>query len=134
MKLLLGVTEISYAEEGITTGDVATLLEEKYSVMEKFVDLHKDDIIHAMENSIAGAIENTLAGRESKADVFLGAYGKIEHQFHNYIDFQEHGIHLKKMDAPKAGPRKKRQYKKVDKTLAFVETGLYRQTFKAWVE
>ena len=136
MKIVLGVVDVAYTDskEAETTGDVAELLEEKYGVMQTFFDLHQSDIVKALENGIAGAIENTLAGKESKADVFLGAYGNIENQFHNYIDFQEHGIRLKKQDAPLAGPRKKRQYKKVEATLPFVATGLYRQMFKVWIE
>lgn len=135
MKLNLGVVDIPYTDhpESGTTGDVAEILEEKYKVMEIFFDLYGKEIAQDLENDIAGAIENAFAGGQVK-NLFGESMSKCERRFRAYIDKQEHRIKLKKMDAPKAGARKKQQYKKVKHTTPFIDSGLYRRSFKAWTE
>lgn len=135
MKLHLGVVDQNYTDhtESISTGEVADLLEEKYHVMEIFFDMHKKDIAGYLEDSIAGAIENTLGGAKV-VNPFSSATGKIEKKFRDYIDSQEHGIQLKKHKAPKAGARKKRQYVKVKEVTSFIDSGLFRGSFKSWIE
>ena len=133
MRLCLGVVDIPYADkEGETTYEVAQLLEKKYAVMGTFFEMHGKDIAADLESGIAGAIENAFAGAASK-DIFAGAMSKTEQRFKEYIDKEEHGIRLKKHDAPKAGGRKKRQYRKVKNTTAFIWSGLYRMSFRSWI-
>jgi len=133
MRLCLGVVDIPYADkEGETTYEVAKLLEEKYAVMGTFFDIHGKDIAEDLESGIAGAIEDAFAGVASR-NIFAGAMSKTEARFKEYIDKEEHGIRLKKHDAPKAGGRKKRQYRKVKNTNAFIWTGMYRMSFRSWI-
>ncbi|HET8686810.1 MAG TPA: hypothetical protein VFM18_09110 [Methanosarcina sp.] len=132
MRLNLGVQDTPYSNKPEeTTGAIAEILEEKYNVMQIFFDLHEKDIAKDLEDGIAGALENAFAG--GKVNLFAEAMGKTEDRFRKYLDYQEHGISLKKMLAPKAGPRHKMQYKKVEKTTAFISTGLYRLNMKAWI-
>ena len=135
MKLVLGVVDLPYTDhtQSETTGEVAEILEEKYHVMETFFDMHKKDIADAIGQSVAGALVNARAGQTMKRDIFLSAMDKTEKMFKRYIDSEQHGIKLKKHDAPKAGARKKRQYKKVSAVVAFVDSGLMRKSFKSWI-
>ena len=134
MKLHLGILDIPYGnKQEETTGFVAELLEEKYSVMQTFFDMHDKEIVKDIEDSIAGALENVFAGNKNP-NLFAEATGNIEKRFRDYIDAEEHGIQLKKKEYPKAGARKKRQYKKVESTTAFIDSGLYRLNMKSWIE
>jgi len=134
MRLNLGVIDIPYRNaEGTSTGDVAEILEDKYQVMQRFFDMYDKDIVKDIEDGIAGAIENAFAGQKNP-NLFAGSMSKTEKRFRNYLDKEEHGIQLKKHKAPKAGARKKMQYKKVEHTTAFVSSGLFRLNFKAWIE
>ena len=150
MKLILGVVETNYTDskESVNTGDVATMLEDKYHVMETFYEMHNLDIIAALENGIAGAIENTLAGKKGKSDILLGAYGNIENEFHKYLDNEEMrgAVDGVPTAAALAGissrfKKKKNNVYRKGKTIAtgvrrpsFIDSGLYRHLFKVWVE
>jgi hypothetical protein len=134
MKLSLGVVEVPYADiTGQDTGEVASLLEAKYGVMQGFVDRNMDHIAGSIEDGIAGALESVLAGAPENFNVFGSAMSNIEDRFHDYIDREEHGIRTKAKDEPKAGARKKRQYRKASGKTTFVDSGLYRNNFKAWI-
>ena len=133
MILHLGVVEVPYAEDGQDTGDVATILEEKYGIMQGFADKNIDQITEMIEDGVAGAIESVMAGAPENFDVFGSAMSNIEDRFHDYIDNEEHGIRTKSKESPKAGARKKRQYRRVESKTTFVDSGLYRLNFKAWV-
>lgn len=150
MKLLIGVADVPYTDskESASTGDVAEILEEKYHVMEIFYGIHQPDIISTLENGIAGAIENTIAGKKGKADIFLGAYGSIENEFHKYLDNEEmrgmiDGVPTQAaLDGISSRFKKKKNniYRK-GKTVAtgvrrpsFIDSGMYRQMFKVWIE
>ena len=150
MILNLGVVDIPYTDHtsSETTGDVATWLEDKYHVMEIFYDMHQGDIIEALESDICAALENTLAGHPSKGDVFLGAYGKIENEFHKYLDGEEMKGHVDGVPTQAALKGISSRFKKgknniyrKGKTIAtgvarpsFIDSGLYRQMFKAWIK
>ncbi len=133
MILHLGVMEVPYADDGKDTGEVATILEEKYGIMQGFADRNIEQITEMIEDGVAGAIESVMAGEPESFDVFGSAMANIEDRFHDYIDNEEHGIRTKAKDAPKAGARKKRQYRKVADKTTFVDSGLYRLNFTAWV-
>lgn len=133
MLLNLGITDIPYAEGGKSTGDVAEILEEKFHVMEIFSEKKGGEIAFLLADSLAGSIE-TVAMGGTVTDPFAGAMQKIEERFREFITLGEHGIHLKKMDAPKTGARFKRQYRKAKASTAFVDSGNYRRNFKSWVE
>lgn len=134
VKISLGVVELPYAEGGKTTGDVAEILENKFGIMEKFAERNIEHIADFVADGILGAIESRFAGAPETFDVFAGAMAKVEDKFHKYIDREEHGIHTKAKDKPLAGARKKRQYRRVSAKTTFVDTGLYRNNFKAWVK
>lgn len=135
MILHLGVDDLPYAEKGSdTTGDVAEWLENKFGVMQIFADDNQAKIAAYLEDGLAGAMESVLAGAPENFDVFGSAMNKIKARFSDFIDLEESGVVTKAKQAPKSGPRKKRQYRKVDAKTTFVESGGYRNSFMAWVE
>ena len=132
MILHLGVVDAAYAEDGETTGEVAQYLEDKFGVMQTFFDMNSGYIADRIENSLAGSIETLVMKGSPQEDIFASGMSDVEHRFREYITMQEHGIQLK---SEAQGSRFKMQYKKVKaKKIAFVDTGLYRRSFKAWVD
>jgi len=134
MKLVLGVVEVPYAEGRQDTGEVAEILEAKFHVMQIFVDQNIDAITKHIENGVLGAIESRLMGAPESHDMFGSAMQNIEDDFHRFIDNEESGVKTKAKLAPKAGARKKRQYRRVTNKITFVDSGLYRNNFKAWID
>jgi len=134
MILSLGVVDYPYADTGQTTGEVAEILEDKYGVMQKFADQNLDFMAQSITDGVIGAIENAFAGAPQTANVFAEGLSKIEDRFHDYIDHEEHGIRTKSKEKPLSGVRKKRQYRRVTGKTTFVDSGLYRNSFKVWVK
>lgn len=134
VKISLGVVEVPYAEGGKNTGEVAEILESKFGIMQKFADQNIEQIADFVVDGVLGAIESRFAGAPESFDVFAGAMANIEDRFQEFIDRKEHGIHTKSEDQPLSGARKKRQYRRVSAKTPFVDSGLYRNNFKAWVK
>lgn len=134
MKLHLGVIDVPYDEEDATTGEVATFLEEKYQVMQLFFDYHQADIIKLMENSIAGSLENIMAGATASSDPFAEAMSEIHNLFVFFIT-------SKKLDgrpgvptmASLLGISKRLKNKRGQPRPSFIDTGLYIASMRAWV-
>ncbi len=149
MKLNLGVAEVTYgfSQDAITTGDVAEFLEyrhtfpngrqEHYGVMQHFVDLHLADIAGHLENSFAGALENLMMGAPSNVNVFGTAEGQIEQMFREYIDQEEitqTGAKGVPTQAALKGMNHRLKGKRGPRRPSFLDTGLYEDSFRAWVE
>lgn len=149
MKLQLGVIDIPYAgnprdkrehpSTGTeTTGDVADWLEKRYGLMDCFVDLHEKEIVEALETSVATAIENLMRGAPPSIDPFGEAIFKIETLFKfQYIDGGEPeraGVPGVPTKAAQMGVNYSLKSGKGNPRVSFVNTGLYRDSFKAWIE
>jgi hypothetical protein len=126
---------------GETTGDVATILEEKYHVMEVFAEeVGMDLIAQALEHSAAGAIENLLLGAPPEGlSLTAEAEGEIEGAFRHFLDQREMDGVMPGVatEAAKKGVnhRLKHPYAKANKERSsFVDTGTYQTSFKAWAE
>jgi len=121
-----------------TTGDVATWLENKYGVMERFVDLHQQDISHALEKSLAGALESLMMGAPATLSPLGSAMSEIETLFKfTYLDKEE----IVKTGAPDVpteaalkGINHRLKKNKGDRRPSFIDTGQYQSTMKAWTE
>ncbi|HQT24977.1 MAG TPA: hypothetical protein PLK99_00060 [Burkholderiales bacterium] len=118
----------------VTTGEVAEFLESKYHVMEVFYELYQQKIAEKLAAAMAEKIESIAQGNPN---VRLKTFdvGDIELAFRQYLSADEWqkisgqriaaaelGISHRKKDKKRAGPRP-----------AFIDTGLYQQTFKSWV-
>lgn len=150
MKLLFGVLDVPYIESDSkypdTTGEVAEKLESEYGVMEFFVKNNHEQITGAIEKSIIGGLQNVVIGRPPADFNYLNqACSEIEKDF-------KHFLGAKEMDGKVGGVPtlasiegvshrfKHKSRKRASKSRvrnnpgrpSFVDTGLYRQSFKAW--
>lgn len=144
MKLSLGVLDVAYSDANAsgatTTGEVAEILEDKYHVMEVFYELYKQKIANSLAESVAGAIENLVAGRPRNQTPAMDAEQEIERLFRTYLDADEwSGIvpMTQQITAAQMGVnhRKKRPYSSENAARpSFVDTGLYQASFRAMFE
>jgi hypothetical protein len=100
---------------GGSTFDVAMKLEIRYSVLAKFVALHKYDIERAIAFAMADAIKHGFDNDRMDAAIELG----IKPMWQAYLLNEEHGIHTR------AAEKNNRQ--------SFVDTGTYLRALKIGV-
>ena len=152
-KLMLGVVDVAYSDKdgAATTGDVAGYLEDEYHVMRTFLEVYEDKIGEFLADAMAGEIESLAQGKPVAVfgkgiDTALGdrvisgqsVNGKIEEAFRDFLDAGEwRQISGQKIEAADQGVnhRKKQPYASNNKArAAFVDTGLYQASFRAWLE
>jgi hypothetical protein len=122
-----------------TTGDVATWLENRYHPMEHFAQLHGQDVIApALEDALAGALETVMMGGPPSSSLFASAGDKIAEGFRTMIEKKEldslgyPGIPTQaSLDG--ASQRFKRRRGQKGRP-SFVDTGLYVNSARAWVD
>jgi hypothetical protein len=152
-KLMLGVVDVAYSDSdgATTTGDVAGYLEDEYHVMRTFLELYEDQIGEFLADAMVGEIESlaqgkpvAIFGRDIETQlgnrVIAGqsVNGKIEEAFRNFLDAREwQGTSGQTVQAADDGVnhRKKHPYANANKARpAFVDSGLYQASFRAWLE
>lgn len=143
MKLHLGVLDVPYTGDRtkrgapLTTGDVATILEDEYGIMAYFAERHLPEIAAALETSAGNALEDMLRGAPPSPEPLGTATGVIEDLFKRSLDAREYdSLPGVPTQAAKDGVshRKKRPYVKRDERPSFIDTGLYQSSFKSWLE
>jgi hypothetical protein len=121
-----------------TTGQVATILENKYGVMQGFVDLHKQEIADQLASSMAGAIETVMNGGVASLTPLNTATSKIEKVFKfKYLDSEEIsqlGIEGVPTEAALKGVNPRFKLKRGPRRSSFVATGLYQSSFHIWFD
>jgi hypothetical protein len=118
-----------------STGDVAEILEGKYGIMGAFAEKHEDDIAKALENSLAGTLENLMMGAPPANNPFGTAEMAIEDSFKAALDSREFdGITGVPTQAALKGINHRLKSGKGSPRPSFIDTGLYQASFKAWVE
>lgn len=136
--LHLGVEDVAYSDPdapgAVTTGEVAEILEKKYHVMEVFFELYQKKIADELGESIAERLEAMMQGAPAQAidsisvdalSLMFGRYlssGEWEQVSGQRIAAAHAGVSHRKKDKKRAGSR-----------VAFVDTGLYRKSFRAWL-
>lgn len=137
MKLHLGVIEFPYGQEdgeAKTTGDVAESLEARYAILQKFFDRYEKNIATLMESSVAGALENIMAGAPMPSDPFAEAMGEVHNLFVQFLEKEElngePGVPTRRA---MLGISSRFKNKKGDPRASFVDTGLYEASMRAWV-
>lgn len=137
MILNLGVVVLPYHEQnGTDTGEVAQRLEGDYYVMETFAGMHEDFISNAIANDVQKGIEDIIGGAKNVDMELKGSCGKIQVMFNYFIDNMEMngvvgGVPTKASLDGKNNRFKKGKQKGI--RPSFKDTGLYEQSFKAWV-
>ena len=118
-----------------TTGDVAEILEKKYHVMEVFYGKYKADIAKDLETSLVGALENLLMGAPATADPFASASSKIENKFRKFLTNKEmDGRAGIPTEASLLGISHRFKRMRGPPRPSFIDTGLYENSFKAWID
>lgn len=119
-----------------TTGDVAEWLEEKYGVMQHYVDWDIQNIEKNVEDSLAGALETFMQSGRPPKDPYASATTKMERNFRTYLDTNvpaTQGIPGVPTAASLARVNHRKKSKKAAKVRpSFIDTGLYRRSFKVW--
>jgi hypothetical protein len=152
MILHLGVIEQNYAydqkvgkgrkrrvSKSVSTGDVAEFLEAKYHPMEIFFEIHGSEIAADLEEGLAGALESLLMGAPPDASAFGSAENKIDERFRKFLDAGEMeslGYPGVPTEAALRGVnhRMAKPYQKREARKSFIDTGLYQDDFKSWVD
>lgn len=129
-KLHMGHEIAPYARGGKTTDEVSKILEDKYGVMNAFFAKHVDDLISpALEGAVATAIDKVVSSKAKKKEIVFGpALRQIEKGFRSFLDRREMD-NMGVRGVPTAA-----SLKGAKERASFVDTGLYRRTFKAWIE
>lgn len=155
MKLHLGVLDIPYADAAsykqvrrkkpktistgsVTTGDVATILESKYGLMQTFYDMYAKKIATSLEKSFKDAIEAVMQGAPAGIDPYGAATSEIEDMFRQALAKREFDNLIPGVptEASKEGHSKrfKKPYKKRDPRPSFIDTGLFEGSMRAWID
>ena len=145
MKLHLGIVEFPYsgppgghqAGQQPTTVDVAQWLEKKYHVMEVFATLHYDDIATAVTKSWEGAVRSLLQGAPVTLDPGGAAMSSVKQQFTEFLDLQEMdglGVPGVPTLAAQRGVQTAKKLRRGAPRPSFIDTGLYRSSFLAWMD
>ena len=131
----LGVLDVAYTEDGksTTTGEVAKILEANYGVIQTFVDLHEDEIGDELIDRLVGIFESSAMG--AKLDYRVVDFPKVEKMFRDYLDAGEweNQIGNSATAAAAAGRSKRKKNAGQTPRVSFVDTGLYRKSFRAWM-
>ena len=121
---------------GKDTAEVAQELEEEYKVVEIFWDIYGDTISENLTDAYGDAIQAVVDLSEFPKKVVSDEFTQsIQEDFRGYLDHEEHGIktmaaargvsHLLPHPYSKNNPKPR---------PSFIDTGLYRSAFRAWVE
>lgn len=135
MILHLGVLDVPYQDENksATTGQVAQILEDKYGVMTVFNEIHGQEIADDVASQLMGMLENIQAGAPMPTgDLF---FPKIDKAFRDYLNSgeweQTSGMPTK---AALSGVRSGKMKKDSKARPSFIDTGLYRASFRSWID
>jgi hypothetical protein len=139
MKVQLGVLDQMY-RTGESTGDVAKILEGHYGIMAIFAAQQSTQIANSLAVSLADATEAIMSGAPM-ANPY--AEGTIQEAFRKFLDQNGTGIITKASKQGVSG-RFKDQNNTEGKRgpmndsgqvrPSFIDTGLYQNSFRAWIE
>jgi hypothetical protein len=135
MKLHIGVIDVP-EPEGNTTGNVATILEEKYGLFSKFADSQIDKIADNLSESIAGALESLMQGYV-QPNPFAAATSQIDQDFRHFLDIEEMaklGVPGVPTKAALMGKSIRFKRKKGPRRPSFIDSGVLQTSLKSWVE
>lgn len=138
--LHLGVIDVPY-NNGASTGSVAVRLENEYGILEYFTHVKADEIAKELEKDLVDFIDDSLSGMAIHSEPFASSCNKIESMFRRALTEQfMDGSNFSGRPVPTmaslSGISHRFKGKKNRRGVrpSFVDTGTYRQSFKAWVE
>lgn len=135
MKLHIGVIDVP-EPEGNTTGGVATILEEKYTLFSKFADTNIDKIADNLAESLHGALETMMMGH-TPTDPFAAGTSQIDQDFRHFLDIEE----MAKLGVPGVPTKAALMGKSIRfkrkfgaRRPSFIDSGTLQKSLKSWVE
>ena|ERR1700748_1089791 len=144
--LHLGVVELPYADKsGTTTGDVAELLERQYKVFTLFYEAHEKDIVHALEEAYAGAVDSVMMDAPISENPAEAAMQEIESLFRKFLstglptEFESltYGDLFRPVPTKAAIKGVSHRFKNKQsgtRRPSLIDTGLFESSFKAWMD
>ena len=138
MILHLGVNDVAYADPdapgAITTGEVGAILEDKYHVMRVFYETYQRKIVEAVAQEMQARLNAMLEGNPNAVvgEIMIDA---IHAMFSNYLDLDEwQQITGQVIMAAQGGMNYRKKSKKSNARPAFIDTGLYQRSMRAWLD
>jgi hypothetical protein len=134
--LHLGVDDVPYADEVLTTGDVAQFLETKYGVMSVFAEQNVQFIADRLADAVTKSINSLLAGAPLDIDPFGAAPSQIEQRFREYITHEEitqSGVTGVPTEAALLGKSKRFKRQSGARRPSFIDSGMYESHFRTWI-
>ena len=130
MIIHFGVVDVAYSEDGKseTTLEVAKKLETEYGVMRIFIAAHEQEIADEMSEELMAMLD----GPVRPANVH---FPEVDAQFRDYLSKGE-WEKITGRQTGAAAARKSARHKIGMKTAdrpSFIDTGLYRRSFRSWV-
>lgn len=131
--LIFGVVDVAYSSKdgGSTTGEVASILEKKYHVMRTFLELNESEIGDLLAKKM---VERMTANYRSRTQMQVDRISTLFRDFLNADEMSKVLPTSMQSAAAMAGVnhRKKHPYAKANSERpAFIDTGLYQQSFRA---
>lgn len=118
-----------------TTGDIASILEAKYHVIEIFYQENQQAIADLVAESMAGALETLMMTGQPTSDPLAQAYADIQKLFKNFIlsgAIEKLGYPGIPTKAALEGVQTSLKLKKGPRRPSFKDTGLYMGSFMSW--
>jgi len=153
MILNLGVEDVPYSQAPskrakkptagtVSTGDVATWLENRYHVMEVFYNENQQEIAQDVADSLRGALESVMMGAPGTLDPYGSATSEIEDRFKQFLSqgvmetLGYPGVPTQAALDRRSGKKRSGRFKKrrPGTGVSFIDTGLYQANFKAWID
>jgi hypothetical protein len=130
MIIHFGVVDVAYSEDGKseTTFEVAKKLEAEYGVMRIFITAHEHEIADEMSEELMAMLD----GPVRPANVH---FTEVDAKFRDYLNKGE-WEKITGRQTGAAADRKSARHKSGTKTAdrpSFIDTGLYRRSFRSWV-
>lgn len=137
MKLNIGVIDVPYnygENPEKTTYEVAQDLEDRYRLFTHFFNMHRDEIIAEIGSEIAHSIINQIEhGVESNANFDLEETKLL---FNKFLEDQELDGKVEGVPtlASRLGVNSRLKKKRGNPRPSFIDGGLLKSTFHAWVQ
>lgn len=121
-----------------TTTEVMEILEAKYGVIDAFYTSKKPQIDRICLHYLKADLDHQMRGGAASKNPLAGAMVEIEELFVKFLDkrqVERLGIAGVPTEAARMGIQHKRGRKTFgSRRPSFVDTGLYRDSFRAWVD
>lgn len=136
-RLVFGVRNVAYTDaehpESTTTYQVAKILEDRYDVMGVFYKIHHQEIIDRIAKRYLDRVKDLMDGKPSPR---RWPMERIDSLFRDYLSADEWQSYTGEtiQAAQKGRSSRKKAKKYATGRPAFIDSGLYRRSFRSWIE